>query len=817
MPFDKSLLRPCPVLRPTMAEFASPIDYLSRTDIAELGTKYGLVKIVPPAEWRPPFLLAPTFTFHTRIQTISDLGITTRSRKFFMENLNRFLEMHGRRQAALFFYTAHGRVHYYDLYLALCKTLPGQSNLDGIAPDDLAKLNLLFGLPAASTVLVAQYNDVIRPYALYLADNGDNFDFPDSASDSESDSCVVCGRNHSPTQTLLCDNCNNPYHMKCLLAPLAEVPTGTWYCEKCLVGTGEYGFEENPDVRYNIWEFVEHCKQFESSFLSAYSKDGRPLTLDSIEKIFWDLVESENSQLKVKYGADIHNLKPGEISGFPTMDLPNSPYKPAADAEKYVNHPWNLTKLPFSKGSLLNYINSEISGMTVPWIYVGSLLSTFCWHVEDHYTLSANYCHFGNIKKWYGIPSVHADDFERYMKAAAPDLFQRQPDLLHQLVTLISPSDLAKAGIPCVYADQGPNEFVVTYPKVYHAGFNSGFNFNEAVNFTMDSWLDFGERSIRDYKEIKKENVFDHYNLVENILTSFLAGEEQSTPERLQLIGKCIRSFENFYHRQRRLVSMLENDRLEKKFIPRAKRVKSELPLSPKQEEWKRKVSRMTRSSKMTSHTENDDDDTLCDICRMYVSYQYCNINNHHHRFGRWYLGRPKRRDTVFTVNKLITPDASPNTVATVEDSKLSVAAAIALLDPSQTLQQLQERRPLADELDELIKNAKRKAAEDEEEAQKGKRRRHLRRAVSSKLPEPAAPMEAPEKMSQMRKVQYSTLLRQLNQYDNVKLCLECTAQMCGERGEKAPRESAIVMEREFLDMEEVLLRAKGKYLATSQ
>lgn len=36
--------------------------------------------------------------------------------------------------------------------------------------------------------------------------------------------------------------------------------------------------------------------------------------------------------------------------------------------------------------------------MTVPWIYVGMMLSAFCWHNEDHYTYSVNYSE--SVRVW---------------------------------------------------------------------------------------------------------------------------------------------------------------------------------------------------------------------------------------------------------------------------------------------------------------------------------------------------------------------------------------------------------------------------------
>lgn len=55
-----------------------------------------------------------------------------------------------------------------------------------------------------------------------------------------------------------------------------------------------------------------------------------------------------------------------------------------------------------------------------------------------------NYMHFGEPKVWYGIPGGDAVKLEEAMRRNLPRLFEEQPDLLHELVTILScviPSD----------------------------------------------------------------------------------------------------------------------------------------------------------------------------------------------------------------------------------------------------------------------------------------------------------------------------------------------------------------------------------------
>lgn len=78
----------------------------------------------------------------------------------------------------------------------------------------------------------------------------------------------------------------------------------------------------------------------------------------------------------------------------------------------YARCGWNLNNLPSNKSSVLKFLKSPINGVNVPWLYIGMLFATFCWHNEDNYLYSINYSHFGDVKQWYGVPGHEAGRFE---------------------------------------------------------------------------------------------------------------------------------------------------------------------------------------------------------------------------------------------------------------------------------------------------------------------------------------------------------------------------------------------------------------------
>ncbi|EFJ42973.1 hypothetical protein VOLCADRAFT_66478, partial [Volvox carteri f. nagariensis] len=102
------------------------------------------------------------------------------------------------------------------------------------------------------------------------------------------------------------------------------------------------------------------------------------------------------------------------------------------------------------------------------------------------------------------------------MQDAVPHLFAEEPLLLHHPVTLLSPGELRRRGVP-VYRFVCPGSFIITFPNAYHAGFNAGFNCAEAVNFAPADWLPYGSAAVREYRQQGRRSTFSFDDLLVRI------------------------------------------------------------------------------------------------------------------------------------------------------------------------------------------------------------------------------------------------------------------------------------------------------------
>jgi len=559
-----------PTFYPNAQEFQQPLAYIAK--IRSEAEKYGICKIKPPPGWQPPFAVdVDNCKFTPRIQRLNELEAQTRIKLNFLDKIAKFWELQGSSlkipvvdKRALDLYTLHKHVHDEGgmEYVTRERKWTGIANRLGL------KSNNHKGI---GSILRTHYERIIYPFVVFQTgknkrvsvENGkikmEEEDIKDRdyvphhipsrmavkppppnkklrrnrpfASGESSDKeglkvgdypdplekyiCHNCGRGDAEESMLLCDGCDDSYHTFCLLPPLSEIPKGDWRCPCCVAEevskpTEAFGFEQ-ATKEYTLQSFGEMADQFKADY---FNMPVHLVPTEMVEKEFWRVVSSIDEDVVVEYGADLHSMDHG--SGFPTV---NSRHLLPGD-EEYATSGWNLNNLPNVEGSVLGYINADISGMKVPWMYVGMCFSAFCWHNEDHWSYSINYLHWGEPKTWYGVPGDGAVLFEDAMKSAAPELFTSQPDLLHQLVTIMNPNTLMDAGVPIYRIDQHAGEFVVTFPRAYHGGFNQGYNFAEAVNFTPSDWLEKGRECVEHYSQLHRFCVFSHDELVCKIASS---------------------------------------------------------------------------------------------------------------------------------------------------------------------------------------------------------------------------------------------------------------------------------------------------------
>lgn len=217
------------------------------------------------------------------------------------------------------------------------------------------------------------------------------------------------------------------------------------------------GFDYTPS-RYQTVA-AERAAAWKAAHYGATSEVCRPYTAENLEKDYWDIVETAK-EVAVEYGNDINSDTFG--SGFPLSERGRSingtkdpekvklPEPKFGTPEFYKETWWNLNNIPSAPDSVLRHVRVGIQGINVPWVYFGSLFSTFCWHNEDNYLYSLNYHHKGAPKNWYGVPGAKAptEGLERVFRSFLSLTMRDVPDLLHHITTMFSPRLLQNSSVP---------------------------------------------------------------------------------------------------------------------------------------------------------------------------------------------------------------------------------------------------------------------------------------------------------------------------------------------------------------------------------
>jgi hypothetical protein len=94
----------------------------------------------------------------------------------------------------------------------------------------------------------------------------------------------------------------------------------------------------------------------------------------------------------------------------------------------------------------------------------------------------------------YSFVSENVPHFEGYYNSKL-DHSEDCVNVLRHKDILVSEDRMIRFFNAPTVAIQEPGQIVVTFPKGYHGGFNTGFNVNCAINYACKDWIFFGLRA----------------------------------------------------------------------------------------------------------------------------------------------------------------------------------------------------------------------------------------------------------------------------------------------------------------------------------
>ena len=167
---------------------------------------------------------------------------------------------------------------------------------------------------------------------------------------------------------------------------------------------------------FNIKDYINLSQEIlQEIFIKYYhiftknTDNVRSLDVDQFEKLYFDILESNDLDLTIFTGSRLSSLN-HKIN----LEIPQT----SEDNLQKKSHRWNLANVPLDSQSCFRYLNFDKGDYTSSKYDFGMLCSVSGWSINDTYLPSVDYQHLGAPKIWYVIPPEDMEKFEKYLQSS---------------------------------------------------------------------------------------------------------------------------------------------------------------------------------------------------------------------------------------------------------------------------------------------------------------------------------------------------------------------------------------------------------------
>lgn len=479
-PSQKAVMVEAPVYRPTTAEFENPLVYIE--SIRAEAEKFGICKIVPPAEFKPTFNVIPEdLNFMSSNQYICKMYLRWASSTREISAIKAYLATQNvvfRRPPLIDGIEVNlGKLYHRVQRMGGLKEVIEKKKWMRVAEE--MNYNKTSNIETKLDKIYCKY---LLPY-----------DTLSSKERQEITRLVEIDWNLRFNKMLF--RARHPLHRQQKI--LGEA-TSEDEDEEELTGLDEIEDCVLPGRYMNVKTF----KNIAQRSMEVHFPTNPNPTTSEVENAYWEYVLFGREHICVNTAS----IDTGERSFGFTKNK----------GDPYSKHPWNLKVLSNNPGSVLRSMGPVLSA-TVPALHLGMVFTTSCWHRDPHGLPWIEYLHEGPPKIWYGIPNDWSDNFRKAVETLAPAYCQNKAIWLPSDIAMFPPKLLIDNNVALSKTIQEAGEYIVVFPKAYSSSICTGYSISESVYFAPHSWLMTMQNDFQEVRDSCEPTMFSLEHLLISI------------------------------------------------------------------------------------------------------------------------------------------------------------------------------------------------------------------------------------------------------------------------------------------------------------